>query len=190
MQTNKLIVFSAPSGAGKTSIVRHLLTKPELRLAFSISATSREPRAGEVDGKDYYFISVEEFQKRIAEEQFLEWEEVYTNNYYGTLKSEVERIWAAGNVVVFDIDVIGGLNIKKLFPEQTLTVFVEPPSIAELEKRLRARSTETEEKIQMRVNKAAKELESASEFDVRIKNDILEVAQQEAYQIISKFIKS
>ncbi|MDO4728251.1 MAG: guanylate kinase [Bacteroidota bacterium] len=190
MQTNKLIVFSAPSGAGKTSIVKYLLDKSELKLAFSISATSRQPRTGETHGKDYYFISTHEFKKRIEQGQFLEWEEVYTDNYYGTLKSEVERIWAEGYTVIFDIDVIGGLNIKKLFPEKTLTVFVEPPSIDELEKRLRMRSTETEEKIQMRVNKAAKELESAPLFDVRIKNDILEVAQQEAYQVISNFIKS
>ena len=185
---NKLIIFSAPSGSGKTTIVKHLLSLSPLNLAFSISATSRAPRGEEVHGKEYYFLSAEEFKQRIADNDFLEWEEVYQNYFYGTLKSEVERLWAMGKNVVFYIDVAGGLRIKKQFPEQTLAIFVEPPSIAVLEERLRARQTETEEKIQMRLDKAAQEMATAHLFDVIIKNDDLPRALQEAEDLVTDFI--
>jgi guanylate kinase len=185
----KLIVFSAPSGSGKTTIVRHLLQMPELELDFSISATSRSSRGIEIHGKDYYFISAEEFQKHIKNDAFIEYEEVYTNNYYGTLKEEVERIWKQGKHVIFDIDVVGGLNIKKKFPEQTLAIFVQPPSIEEMEKRLRGRKTDSEEKIQERVAKAEKELKYAKDFDVILVNDNLEEAKEKAYKLVKNFIK-
>lgn len=183
----KLIVFSAPSGSGKTTIVRHLLGL-DLGLDFSISATSRAPRGQEVNGKDYHFISAEEFKKHIANDDFIEYEEVYTNNYYGTLKSEVERIWKQGKHVVFDIDVIGGLNIKKKFPEQTLAIFVQPPSIEEMERRLRDRQTDSEEKIQERVAKASKEMKYATDFDIILVNDNLENAKKDAEVLVKEFI--
>ena len=184
----KLIVFSAPSGSGKTTIVRHLLSKEDLNLEFSISAASRAPRGEEVSGKDYYFMSTDEFKKHIKNEDFLEWEEVYRDNFYGTLKSEVERIWAKGKNVIFDIDVSGGLRIKHKFPEETLAVFVKPPSVDELKRRLKERSTETEEKINMRIAKAHVELATAPQFDVVIKNYDLEVALDEANQLVKAFI--
>lgn len=186
---NKLIIFSAPSGSGKTTIVRHLLSLEKLNLAFSISATSRAPRGQEQHGKDYYFLSVEEFKKHINNAEFLEWEEVYAGNFYGTLKSEVERLWADGKTVLFDIDVIGGLRIKEQFAEQSLAVFVKPPSIEELENRLRQRQTETEEKIKMRLDKAHQELSEAHKFDVVIENNDLQKALQEAEQVVCKFLK-
>ncbi|WP_010177222.1 guanylate kinase [Aquimarina agarilytica] len=189
MGKGKLIVFSAPSGSGKTTIVQHLLNETNLALEFSISATSRLPRGEEVDGKDYYFLSINEFKNKINNDEFLEFEEVYTDNFYGTLKSEVERIWNTGKAVIFDIDVIGGLNIEKQFPDETLSIFVKPPNKTELEKRLRGRGTETEEKIQMRLAKADEELAVAPEFDAIITNDNLELAKQEAFQLVSKFLK-
>lgn len=189
MKQGKLIVFSAPSGSGKTTIVRHLLEIDELNLAFSVSAASRAPRGEEVHGKDYYFMSIEEFKKHIKNEDFLEWEEVYRDNFYGTLKSEVERLWAMGKNVIFDIDVSGGLRIKKKFPEQTLAVFVKPPSVDELKKRLKKRSTESDDKINMRIAKASAELATAPQFDIIIKNYDLEVAKKEAYEIVKKFIE-
>jgi guanylate kinase len=185
----KLIVFSAPSGSGKTTIVRHLLSKEDLNLEFSISAASREPRGEEVNGKDYYFISTEEFKKHIKNEDFLEWEEVYRDNFYGTLKSEVERIWAKGKNVIFDIDVSGGLRIKHKFPEETLAVFVKPPSVDELKRRLKERSTESDDKINMRIAKASVELATAPQFDVIIKNYDLPIALEEAYQLVKNFVK-
>ena len=185
----KLIVFSAPSGSGKTTIVRHLLSKEDLNLEFSISAASREPRGEEVSGKDYYFMSTEEFKKHIKNEDFLEWEEVYRDNFYGTLKSEVERIWAKDKNVIFDIDVAGGLRIKHKFPEETLAVFVKPPSVDELKRRLKERSTESDDKINMRIAKASVELATAPQFDVIIKNYDLDIALEEAYQLVKNFIK-
>jgi len=185
----KLIVFSAPSGSGKTTIVKHLLSKPELNLEFSISAASREPRGEEINGTDYYFISTEEFKKHIKNEDFLEWEEVYRDNFYGTLKSEIDRIWAKGKNVIFDIDVAGGLRIKSKFPEETLAVFVKPPSIDELKIRLKKRSTESEDKINMRIAKASVELATAPQFDVVIKNYDLAIALDEAHQLVKDFIK-
>ena len=190
MNSGKLLIFSAPSGSGKTTIVRHLLGKPELNLAFSVSATSRPRRGKEKHGEHYYFMSVSEFKNHIKNEDFLEWEEVYRDNFYGTLKSEVERLWAAGKNVIFDIDVAGGLRIKKKFPEQTLAVFVKPPSIDELKIRLKYRSTETDDKINMRIAKASVELATAPQFDVVIKNYDLEVALEEAEKLVSDFVNS
>lgn len=189
MNKGKLLVFSAPSGSGKTTIVRHLLAQPDLNLAFSISATSREPRGEEVHGKDYYFISLPEFKNHIKAHDFLEWEEVYRDNFYGTLKSEIDRIWAQGKNVIFDIDVAGGLRIKSKFPEETLAVFVKPPSIDELKIRLKKRSTETDDKINMRIAKASVELATAPQFDKIIKNYDLDVAKAEAYELVKNFIK-
>lgn len=186
----KLIVFSAPSGSGKTTIVRHLLGIDELNLEFSISAATREPRGEEISGKDYYFMSIEEFKKHIKAEDFVEWEEVYRDNFYGTLKTEVERIWALGKNVIFDIDVAGGLRIKSKFPEQTLAVFVKPPSVDELKRRLKERSTESEDKINMRIAKAHVELATAPQFDTIIKNYDLDVAKQEAYELVKEFISN
>ena len=184
----KSIIFSAPSGAGKTTIVHHLLTK-NLGLEFSISACSRNPRIHEVDGKDYYFFDVDVFKQKIEEEAFVEWEEVYTNNFYGTLKSEMQRIWSQGKTVIFDVDVVGGLNLKKEFGDNALAVFVEPPSYEELEKRLRGRSTESEDKIRQRMEKAAKELAFAEEFDHILVNDDLLVAFQKAEELVKDFLK-
>ncbi len=185
----KLIVFSAPSGAGKTTLVRHLLEKPELNLAFSISAASREPRMGEQDKVDYYFLGIKEFKNRIRHNDFLEFEEVYRDQFYGTLKAEVERLWAEGKNVIFDIDVVGGLRLKKKFPERCISIFVKPPSINELQKRLKNRKTESSEKIAMRVAKASTEMATAPQFDVIIENDDLERAKVQAYDTVKQFIQ-
>ncbi len=186
----RLIVFSAPSGSGKTTIVRHLLKQEALNLAFSISATSREKRGQEINGEDYYFLTAQEFKNQIKANAFLEWEEVYRDNFYGTLKTEVERLWALGKNVIFDIDVSGGLRIKRKFPEQTLAVFVKPPSIDELKIRLKNRKTESEDKINMRVAKASAELATAPLFDVVIENDDLKKALNEAECIVGEFLNS
>lgn len=194
MTTNKkqgkLIVFSAPSGSGKTTIVRHLLDIKDLDLEFSISATSRDKRGQEIDGKDYYFLTTEAFKSKIKNEEFLEWEEVYRDNFYGTLKTEVERIWALGKNVIFDIDVSGGLRIKRKYPDETLAIFVKPPSIDALKIRLKKRKTESDDKINMRVAKASAELATAPLFDTIIVNDTLEQALLEAEDTVSKFINS
>ncbi|GAB7255985.1 guanylate kinase [Polaribacter sp. OB-PA-B3] len=184
----KLFVFSAPSGSGKTTIVRHLLKQEKFNLEFSISATSRDPRGAEKDGEDYYFISLKDFKNKIKGDEFLEWEEVYRDNFYGTLKSEVERIWALKKHVIFDIDVVGGLRIKKKFPDETLSVFVKPPSVDELKIRLKKRSTESEDKINMRVAKASVELATAPQFDKIIKNYELDVALKEAEMLVADFL--
>ena len=186
----KLIVFSAPSGSGKTTLVHHLLDQEKLGLQFSISATSRPRRGQEIDGKDYYFISKEKFQEHIKNKDFLEWEEVYTDNFYGTLLSEVNRIWQNGKVAIFDIDVVGGLRIKEKFPENTLAVFVQPPSLEVMESRLRNRKTDSEEKIKERLAKASKELEFSEKFDYVLVNDNLESAKKEAEKIVADFIKN
>lgn len=183
----KCIIFSAPSGAGKTTIVHRLLEKG-LGLEFSVSACSRDPRPNEVDGKDYHFLGVDEFKRRIKDEEFVEWEEVYSNNFYGTLKSELERIWSNGNAVIFDVDVVGGLNLKKQFQENAFAVFVQPPSYEELENRLRGRSTESEEKIDQRMEKARKELSFAPEFDVILINDDLDQACTKAEELVKAFL--
>ena len=183
----KLFIFSAPSGSGKTTIVRSLLEKG-LNLEFSISATSRPKRENEIDGKDYYFLSADDFKEKIAKDEFVEWEEVYENRFYGTLKSELERIWSQGKHVIFDVDVVGGLNIKKSYPEKALSIFVKPPSIEELEKRLVTRSTDSKEDIKTRISKANEELSYAKEFDLVIINDELDKAILEAEQSVRNFI--
>ncbi|MRT93177.1 guanylate kinase [Ancylomarina sp. 16SWW S1-10-2] len=185
--SGKLLIFSAPSGAGKTTIVKHLLTK-NFKLEFSISATNRPMRPNEVDGKDYHFLSTEEFQSKINNNDFLEWEEVYKGCFYGTLKSEVDRITEKGNNVIFDVDVVGGLNIKKFYKEKALAVFIQPPSVKELENRLRGRSTDSEEVIKNRVEKFNYELGFAERFDTIIINDKLEDALIKAEQTLTQFL--
>lgn len=185
----KLIIFSAPSGAGKTTIVRHLLEK-NLNLGFSVSATSRAPRHNETHGKDYYFLSEEEFRAKIKNNDFLEWEEVYNGVFYGSLKSEVERIRDLGKNVIFDVDVVGGLNIKKFYGDDALAIFVQPPSVEELRNRLINRSTESEEKILMRIAKAEHELGFAPQFDMVIINDNLENAFLKAEKLVKDFIRA
>ena len=183
----KLVIFSAPSGAGKSTLVNYLL--PQFpALSFSISATSRSPRGKEENGKDYYFLSSEEFKARVAGDELLEWEEVYAGTYYGTLRSEVERIWAQGKVVVFDIDVVGALNLKKQFGDRALALFVQAPSVEILEQRLRGRGTDSEEKIQQRVAKATIEMARAPEFDKVVVNDDLDTAKAEALAILKDFL--
>ena len=185
----KLFIFTAPSGAGKTTIVKHLLQKYE-GLAFSVSATTRQPRAHETHGKDYYFLSVEEWHQRIENGEFLEWEEVYENQYYGTLKSEVERLWALGKAVVFDIEVKGATNIKKYYGEQACAIFVKPPSPEILFERLRNRKTESEDSLRKRIARAAEELTYENTFDIVLLNDILEETLEQAEKIIEKYLFS
>lgn len=184
----KLLIFSAPSGSGKTTIVKHLLNTFN-SLSFSISATSRKRREGEVDGVNYYFLTPDEFRKKIENHEFVEWEEVYPNQYYGTLKSELERIWAAKKHVIFDVDVIGGMNIKKMYPERALAVFVKPPSVEELEQRLINRHTEDRENLRRRIEKAEQELKFHDQFDLILINDDLEQAKKEAVEIVKKFLE-
>ncbi|HEY4322537.1 MAG TPA: guanylate kinase [Mucilaginibacter sp.] len=183
----KLIIFSAPSGAGKTTIVHHLLTKfPQLE--FSISATTRRARGDEQNGEDYYFISKEEFLHRIAKKQFVEFEEVYSGTFYGTLRTEIERIWQKGKTVIFDIDVEGGLHLKRKYEDQALAIFVQPPSLEVLKERLAARGTDSQEKLKERFIKAEKELNYAPRFDIILKNHDLQTACDEAEDLITKFI--
>ena len=189
MNSGKCIIFSAPSGAGKTSIVKHLL-KVRNDLEFSVSACTREQRPGEINGKDYYFLSPKEFRNRIDKGDFIEWEEVYTDQYYGTLKSEIKRIWHKGKHVIFDVDVIGGLSLTRFFKEEALAIFVRAPSVAALEKRLRSRGTETDEKIERRLAKASQEMEHAKWFDIELLNDNLETACKEAESMVCTFIKT
>lgn len=184
----KCIIFSAPSGAGKTTIV-HALLNSLPQLAFSVSACSRAQRGNEVDGVDYHFLTADQFRIKIQNDEFVEWEEVYTDMYYGTLKSEVERIWTSGKTVVFDVDVIGGLNLKNSFKQRALALFIQPPNIAVLEERLRKRNTESDEKIQIRLAKSTQELESATDFDVIIENDVLAEAIEKAKRLVIEFIK-
>lgn len=185
---NKMIIFSAPSGAGKTTLVRHLLEQEELELAFSISATSRAARGAEVDGKDYYFLSNDDFNTKIEKGAFLEWEEVYAGTKYGTLRSEIERLWDLGKNVIFDIDVVGGLNLKSLYGDRALAVFVMPPDEVELEKRLRGRGTDSEDKIRQRMAKARKEIGRSDRFDHIILNRDLDKAKTEAKSLVKLFV--
>lgn len=185
--SGKLVIFSAPSGAGKTTIVHHLL-KVFPDLEFSVSACSRDIRRGETYGVDYYFLSIEEFKEKIANNEFVEWEEVYKDNFYGTLRSEIERIWRNGKHIIFDMDVVGGLNLKKQFGDTAIAVFVMPPSIEHLENRLKFRETETPESIARRIGKAEKEIESANQFDKIILNDNLEHALELAENIVGEFL--
>lgn len=188
MQEGKCIILSAPSGAGKTTLVRHLLSEiPEL--SFSISACTRSPRGKEKNGIDYYFLKLEEFKERIEADAFVEWEEVYTDNYYGTLKSEVERIWSEGKQLIFDVDVVGGLNLKEYFGDKALAIFVMPPDLPSLEARLRSRGTDSEDKIAQRLQKAKQELITADQFDHIILNDELNKAKQEVLQLVKSFLE-
>jgi guanylate kinase len=189
LRLGKSIIVSAPSGAGKTTIVHRLMTEIPA-LAFSISACSRSARPLEQEGKDYYFLGVEGFKKAIENQEFIEWEEVYTDHYYGTLRREVQRLWDEGKVIIFDVDVVGGLNLKALFKEHALSVFIKPPSLEILEKRLRARQTESEERIALRIKKSAWELSQAESFDVCILNDDLEKAVSGAKTQVTRFISS
>lgn len=188
MHSGKLIIFSAPSGSGKTTLVRHILKTFPQHIGFSISATSRPRRGVEENGKDYYYLSVEEFKQKVTQNEFLEWEEVYAGTHYGTLKSEVEKIWALGKAVIFDIDVEGGLNLKNQFAENALAIFVMPPSIKILEERLRSRSTDSPESIGRRIAKAEKELRTAELFDTFILNENLSEACAKSEQVVKNFL--
>jgi guanylate kinase len=184
----KCIIFSAPSGAGKTTIVQHLLAVNN-EIEFSISATSRNMRSHEIDGKDYHFLSAEEFKNHINENKFVEWEEVYSDNYYGTLKSEMERIWKEGKHVIFDVDVMGGIKLKSIFVDKAFSVFVQAPSVEELENRLINRGTEDPESLERRVGKAKSEMQFASEFDYILVNDVLEIAEKEVELVVQSFLQ-
>lgn len=188
MSRGKLIVVSAPSGSGKTSIVKQLLAS-DLPLGFSVSATSRKPRVGEIHGVDYYFFTPEEFKLKIDNQEFIEWEEVYPGIFYGTLRSELERIWSEGKHILFDVDVKGGINIKALFKEACLAIFIMVPSMEELEKRLRNRSTESDEIIRQRLEKATYEMTFSTQFDHIVINDVLQRAVDETYQLIKTFLQ-
>jgi len=187
LKEGKVIIFSAPSGAGKTTIVRALLDSIS-ELSFSISACSRDPRGQEVNGQDYYFIGVERFKNKINNNEFVEWEEVYQDHFYGTLNSELTRIWNANKTVVFDVDVVGGMSLKKKFGKNALAIFVMPPSLTVLEERLRSRKTDSEEKIQQRLEKAEQEISSSSNFDVILKNGDLDIAIADARSIVNQFL--
>ncbi len=185
----KVIIISAPSGAGKTTIVKNIMEKyPEFNLAFSVSATTRPKRPNEINGKDYYFLTVEEFKNKIRNNEFIEWQEVYKNQFYGTLKSEIDRLFKQGKNIIFDVDVKGALNLKKIFGDNALAIFIEPPSIDELERRLRLRSTETEEAIRKRLQKAQQEISYRDFFDVIIVNDDLNEAIAKTKKTIENFI--
>ena len=188
MIQGKLLLFCGPSGSGKTTIVHHLLQKNP-KIEFSVSATTRPQRANETDGKDYHFISVEEFKKRIANDEFVEWEEVYTDRFYGTLTSEIERIWSENKVAIFDVDVEGGLKIKKIFGQMLLSVFVMPPSVEALHQRLQSRNSETAESFKARIAKSEHELTYAFRFDKVIINDNLDKALEEAERLVEEFLK-
>lgn len=186
---NKVIIFSAPSGSGKTTLVKHVLeTFPELE--FSISCTTRQPRGSEIHAVDYHFLTPDEFRQKIAEDAFVEYEEVYTDKYYGTLKSEVEKIWSQGKVVIFDVDVKGGISLKKYFKEKALSIFIKPPSIEELERRLIIRNTDNAETIKTRIAKAEEEMSYAKEFDKMVMNVDLDNAKKEIESLIKNFISS
>ena len=187
MSTGKLIIFSAPSGSGKSTIVNYLLEQG-VPVAFSISACSRAPRGEEKHGEQYYFLSPEEFKTKVEADDFLEWEEVYPGRYYGTLRSEVSRIWAKDKHVIFDIDVVGGVNLKNKYGNQALSVFIKAPSVAVLKERLEARNTEDQSNLNIRLEKAEEEMTFAKDFDVVIVNDNLKTAKEEAYQIVTDFI--
>jgi guanylate kinase len=187
---NKIIILTAPSGGGKTSIMRHLMARFPNQLAFSISAATRKPRGAEKDGIDYYFITAEAFKQKIEEQAFVEWEMVYEGKYYGTLKSELHRIWADGKVPILDIDVKGAIHIQEQFPGQVLSLFIQPPSVEELRRRLEARGTETAESLEARISKASYELSFSHEFSKIIVNDKLEKACEEAEEVVGQFISS
>jgi len=185
----KLVIISAPSGAGKSTIIRHLLNSG-INLEFSVSATTRAPRGSEKHGKEYYFFSIEEFRKGIDDDCFIEWEEVYKDQLYGTMKSEIKRIWDNGNNVLFDVDVKGGINLKDIFKKEAISIFIMPPSVKELELRLLRRGTDDRKKIRMRVAKAEQEMKLADRFDNIVINDNLEQAKNEVFNIVYSFIKT
>ena len=184
----KIIIFSAPSGTGKSSVIKELLKQPDLNLVFLISTTSRAPRGTEQDGVEYYFISAEGFQEKIKQGVFIEWEEVYAGNYYGTYSSEIERLSAKGKNIVFDLDIFGGINLKKYFEDKALSIFLQPPSLEELKKQLEHRQTDTPEKIAMRIEKAVYEIEQAVYFDKIVVNDNLQECVNEVAQLIRSFL--
>ncbi len=188
MNKGKLLIISAPSGSGKTTLVRHLMNELQ-GLEFSVSATSRKPRGNEKDKKDYYFLTADEFKNKISQNKFVEWEEVYEGRFYGTLKSEVNRIREAGKTVVFDVDVIGGLNIKQIYGDDALALFIQPPSTEALINRLQARGTDNEDEIKKRISKAEKEMSYADRFDRIIINDNLNKAQKEIIEVVKKFVQ-
>ena len=183
------IIFSAPSGAGKTTLVKHLMSKPELSLGFSVSATTRGPREGEVNGKDYHFLTPQDFAEKLKNGAFVEYEEVYEGLSYGTLCSEVENLWRDGRTPLFDVDVVGGQTLKAVFGDSALSIFVMPPSLFALEDRLRGRGTEDEAALEKRIAKAQQELEAASAFDLRLVNDDLDLAKQEAEDMVGDFLE-
>ncbi len=189
MKKGKIIILSAPSGTGKSTIIGRLMEDPELNLGFSISATSRAPRGAECDGKEYYFLTPEEFDRRIADDKFVEWEEVYAGTKYGTLRSEVERVTGSGRNLVMDIDVKGALNVKREFGDDALALFILPPDLDELERRLRGRNTDSEESLRKRIDKAEYEMSFADKFDTRVVNDNLDHAVGEVGKVIRKFIR-
>jgi guanylate kinase len=190
MAANKIIIITAPSGAGKTSIVKYLLEKHQDQLAFSISAATRSPRNNEKNGIDYYFMTVAEFNTKINAHQFIEWEMVYEGKYYGTLKSEIERIWALGKTPILDIDVQGAIHVQQQFPDNALSIFIQPPSVEALRNRLKSRGTETEATLKTRVDKASYELSFKDQFNIAIINDVLETACAETEQVVLNFIKN
>lgn len=187
---HKIIIIAAPSGAGKTSITRYLLQKFPDKLAFSISAATRQPRGQEKDGREYYFITPELFRQKIAEDAFIEWEMVYEGKYYGTLRSEIQKIWDQGKIPILDIDIKGAINVQKQYPSQSISLFIEPPSVEELRKRLEFRGTETPESIEARISKATYELSFKEHFDHIILNDALEKACNEAGDIVADFLET
>lgn len=189
METGKLIIISAPSGTGKSTIINAIIDDPELKLEFSVSATTRSPRDGEKHGVNYYFLTVEDFKQRIEQGAFAEYEEVYAGRYYGTLKSEIERINSMGKNVILDVDVLGGINVKKMYGSHALSIFIQPPSVDVLRKRLVARATDSMEEINKRINKAEFEIEHASQFDQVVVNDQLEKAVEDVRNLIGDFIK-
>ncbi|MBO4372118.1 MAG: guanylate kinase [Bacteroidales bacterium] len=185
---NKIIIVSAPSGAGKTTLINRIMQDDSLRLEFSISACTRKPREGEADGVNYYFLTEEDFKRRIAQNEFIEWQEVYAGRYYGTLNSEIDRIFAKGNNIIFDVDVEGGINLKKIFGTKALSIFIQPPSVDELRRRLESRATDAPEEIDRRVAKAQQEIERSVKFDTVVTNDILDRAEEELKNKITLFL--
>ena len=190
MKTGKIIIFSGPSGSGKTTIVKHLLKKENLSLAFSISATSRLPRKGEINGKDYFFLKEKDFVEKVKNDEFLEHEEVYPGSFYGTLKNEINRIWGLGKNIIFDIDVIGGLNIKKKYPDKTLSIFIKTPNINDIKKRLIKRNLDSKKMLKIRVNKIHEEIKLAEKFDISLLNNDLDKAKNKAEKLVENFINN
>lgn len=190
MKTGKIIIFSGPSGSGKTTIVKHLLKKENLSLAFSISATSRLPRKGEINGKDYFFLKEKDFVEKVKNDEFIEHEEVYPGSFYGTLKNEINRIWGLGKNIIFDIDVIGGLNIKKKYPDKTLSIFIKTPDINDIKKRLIKRNLDSKKMLKIRVNKIHEEIKLAERFDISLLNNDLDKAKNKAERLVENFINN